>query len=414
MSEFNFMLDVRTGELSAGSPSTIPIHTQTYKIGDLIANFMVVDSIKGMSIKSLPHSINILSKIIGRYNSRRHEYRMSFTPLIPTVEVNVISDRIPVTDLYSKGLFIPGPPLGISPILDKMHVFSNEYADMPIEYIGEGDSQIPIVKWPVDKLMFKGMEIDVTKCIGNASNERSDGIGFFSTEIIAKKYVYETDRTIFVAKPLRELCFVVALRHDFIDKLYFSIIRDITSILEPTTSNIINLDNSAIKTLENLLHEMEIVQIVSGVFCTFVEQVDMISQFKTPSAKNVRLIYNELLKYRRFIDHRFKVGNEIFSGLYKDLHRISIHTWIDAEFTEIICRRFPEVDGFIGTTVPTFEQYGRYKNNRIDMPYHDEEVVLGSQKGKIEWISKDGLKMNCSGGGHASNLGLKAQVLASP
>jgi len=390
--KYEFMLDVRTGELMTGKPTGIPIHTQIYNInGKYTAIFAVVDGEKGMPIGNLPHDIATLVKVIGRYNSRRHAYRMSFTPLIPIVDVTVIDDRIPSVDLYGKSGFIPGPPVGMPPVVDVLHSFSDEYSRMPVEHAGD----VPVVKWPVDKYMYKGMETDVSQCVGNASNERAEGVGFFSTEQVAKKYVYETDRTVFVAKPLRELTFAVALRHDFIDKLYHSIVNDMTAIIEPVAGTARNLDAGAIATLDALLREMEIVQIVSGVFCTFAEQVDMISRLKTADGKNVRLIYNELMKYRRFIDKRYRINGEIFSGLYRDLHRISIRTWIDVEFTEIICKRLPGVDGFIGTTVVTFEQYGRYNNNRIDLPYHDEEVVLCSQKGKIEWTEKGGLPMNC-------------------
>lgn len=352
----------------------------------------------------MPPGPRLVLNTISLYNARRHirklKESMAAAETMEIVDVEVIADRPPVSgSLRDTALFKPSvEPITVPPVLNKLSVFSSEYSVLPREKVGD----LQLVMWPLDKLMYKGMPRDVTACIGSVENQRAMEPGFYSTETVGRMYVEnfggegKPGGAVYSARPVRQLRFVMTSDPHFGAVLYSKVRADISAIVESTgDQETIVITREQIDKLREVTFEMETVQLALGVYCDVEEQIHFMDKFKSEYATSILAAIKEMRAQQRFINKRFRIDGVIHSGLYHDVHRMSVWAWIDAEMAKSICKRFPGLDGYINTPALSLAQYGRFGNNRINVPYQEEEVVLCRQKGAIEWVGRDGESLGC-------------------
>lgn len=412
----NYALDDLTGELYAIlRPPAKSIYVQYYNIVGYKFKIYVVnhaDKLPGARIWNyklafMPPGPRIVLNTVFLYNARKHAWKMresilkAQTMQIVDVDISLDSTR---PEIFSTDFLAFEPATGIisePPVLDRMNVVSNEYAGLPKEKIGD----LEVIMWPMDKLMYKGMPKNVDMCISDPLNIYASSTGFYSTKKVSLFYAvkYEVPDVkgnppvggaIYSAKPVRQLRFINASDPNFAAKLYSKIRADISAIIEKD-SEIIKISKEEIDKLIDLAYEMEHVQIALGVYCDIEQQVGYFDKYKDIVPFNIPDAIREMSLLNRFINTRFRINGVIHSRLYHDVHRVSIRTWIDTDILKSLCKRFPGIDGYINTPVISFALYGRFGNDRIKMPYQDEEVALCKQAGAIEWVARDEEKLDC-------------------
>lgn len=408
-----YALDDLTGDLF--SITKIPLFSlfiQKYDVaGYKFAIHVISDAAKlpgavrwNYKTAHMPPGPRLVLNTIGLYNARRHIWKLkestAAAETMAVIDVEVVGDRPPVSgSLREMSLFKPSSgPIMSSPVLNKLSVFSNEYSTLPREKIGD----LQVVMWPMDKLMYKGMPRDVTACIGSAENQRAAEPGFYSTEIVGRMYVENFSGegrpggAVYSARPIRQLRFVMTSDPHFAAVLYSKVRADLSALVEGTGEHeTIVIRREQVETLRKVAFEMENIQLALGIYCDVEEQIHFMDKFKSEYAISILAAIKEMRSQGRFINKRFRIDGAIHSGLYHDVHRMSVWAWIDAEMAKSICRRFPGIDGYINTPVLSLAQYGRFGNDRINIPYQEEEVVLCKQKGAIEWVGRDGESLGC-------------------
>lgn len=412
----NFALDDATGELYAIlRPPIVSLYVQDYNVAGYRFKIYVVNDagrlpgarVWNYRLAFMPPGPRIVLNTVFLYNARKHAWKMRESMLkaqtMPIIDVDVFPDAVR-PEVFSKDFLAFEPATGIisePPVLDKMSVVSNEYASLPKEKIGD----LEVIMWPMDKLMYKGMPKNVDMCISDPLNLHASATGFYSTKKVSTFYAvkYESPDAkgnpplggaIYSAKPVRQLRFINASDPNFAAKLYSKIRADISAIIEKD-AKIIMISKEEIDELLQVVYEMEHVQIALGVFCDIEQQIGYFDKYKDIIPFNVAGAIREMSQLNRFINTRFRINGVIHSRLYHDVHRVSIRTWIDTDILKSLCKRFPGVDGYINTPVISFALYGRFGNDRIKMPYQDEEVALCKQAGAIEWVARDEEKLDC-------------------
>lgn len=413
----NFALDNLTGNLYAIlHPPVNSIFIQNYNIvGYKLRIFVVFDADKlpgarlwVYRLAFMPPAPRLVLNTIFRYNARKHAMKMRESQAkaqnMPIVDVKIIEDRQPVSGVL-KDLVMFKPtttPILAQPILDTMHVFSNTYSSLPIEKNGN----MQIVMWPMDKLMYKGMPKNVEMCISDPANLRATEPGFYSTKYVGSLYINKFEGldwsgnqlpggALYSAKPIRQLQFVLTSDPVFCSVLYSKIRTDISAIIE-SDKDTITITKEQFEILKLLIFEIENVQLSLGIYCDIDEQLEFLNKFTTSEMPAMlAATIKEMKELGRFINTRYRINNVIHSGLYHDIHRISFWTWIDTMMVKSICKRFPGIDGYINIPVVSFAQYGRFGNDRIELPYLEEEVALCSQIGAIEWVARNETPLDC-------------------
>jgi len=411
---YQFAIDALTGEVyyfKSGS-AALPLPINTYNITRFSATFAIItdaDTIAGgihwadAPIKALPRDIVCIATIIHNYNTRRHTFRLRETENLPLIDVTVVVKPDPAgSSEYNHSL--PTAP----PVVDILAARSNSYASLPTTSFGE----FKIIEWPGDAPMYKGMPAGSHVCVAATtpgSAEVKDDVTFFSTYQVARAYVPNSSAAIFTAIPVKPLRLLV-LDHVAAASVYWSILNDMATILSKGT-----IDTTAAVTLRNLLNDCETLQISLGIFCTYDDQLAILHRRGRKYLDGIDAGLREMRALNRFINIRYRVNGQIFSRLYGDLHRISIWTYTDREMAQLMAERIGGVDGYINVATPCFVGYGRFGNNKIDIPRLDEEIALFSQTGRVEYVARGDELITCAavsqtGGLRSQTGGLRSQT----